>query len=155
VARVVRWAGAGAELWRVRVDLFAAPPQPHHVQAAERKAAEPRQFGWTHLSSPVVHQMESVYARLKEQLTTSDSDTVTDRGDIGIDQGTGAAGRDVIGMLFWVRADDVGRAAMTAVAVARSAGEQDGVGPELYDVTVIPRAAVSLPGDPSYPPMPD
>jgi hypothetical protein len=147
---VARWAGAGAELWRVRVDLFADPPGPTH-----RQAELPRRLGWTHVDSPVASQMKSVRARLIEQLIGSDGDTVTDRGDIGLDQGTGAADRSVIGLLFWVRADDVGQAAATAVAVARRAGEQDGVGPELYDVTVIPRAAVSFPGDPEYPRMPD
>jgi hypothetical protein len=107
------------------------------------------------LDSPVAIQMESVYARLNELLAASGGDEVDDHGDIGLDQGTGAAGQSVIGMLFWVRADDVGQAARTAVTIARRAGEPDGVGPDLYDVTVIPRAAVAQPGDPGYPPMPD
>jgi hypothetical protein len=147
---VVRWAGAGAELWRVRVDLFAAPPRPiPGLPVGERR------LGWTHFESPVASQMKSVRARLIEQLTGSDGDERTGRGDIGLDQGTGQAGRNVIGLLFWVRADDVGQAAATAVMVARRAGEPDGVGPQLYDVTVIPRGAVSFPGDPEYPRMPD
>jgi hypothetical protein len=147
---MARWAGAGAELWRVRVDLFAEPPRPiPGLPIGERR------LGWTHFESPIASQMKSVRARLIEELTGSDGDAVTDHGDIGLDQGTGAAGRNVIGMLFWVRADDVGQAAATAVAVARRAGEPDGVGPGLYDVTVIPRAAVSLPGEAGYPQMPD
>jgi hypothetical protein len=54
-----------------------------------------------------------------------------------------------------VKADDVGGAATTALDVARQSGNGAGVGPELYDVTVIPRAAVVLPNDPHYPRMPD
>jgi hypothetical protein len=73
----------------------------------------------------------------------------------GVDQGVGVEGRPVIGMTFWVRADDVGSAALTAVDLARRAGEPEGVGPGLYDVVVIPADAVSAPNDPCYPAMPD
>jgi hypothetical protein len=78
-------------------------------------------------------------------------------GDVGGDQGTGAAGRPVVGLLFWVAADDVGAAARTAVDTAARALAATGAAgePELYDVTVIPAAAVVRPGDPGYPPMPD
>lgn len=74
---------------------------------------------------------------------------------VGADQGTGATRRNVVGLSFWVRADDVGGAATTALDVARRAGRGEGIGPELYDVVVIPRAAVVLPGDARYPQMPD
>lgn len=71
------------------------------------------------------------------------------------DQGLGIADTPVVGLLFWVAADDVGAAASAAVEVATKAGEGCGVGPGLYDVTVIPRDAVALPDDPRYPEMPD
>jgi len=62
----------------------------------------------------------------------------------------------VVGLVFWVRADDVGAVAARAVEVARVAGGAAGVGPELYDVTVIPRDAVVTGSDPAaYPLMPD
>jgi len=123
----MRWAGVGSELWRVRVDLFAEPRDPRR-------------------------QIDRVAERLRNLLTTNDGDP---KLDMGLDQGTGATSRPVVGLLFWVRADDVGGAATTAVEVARRAGENEGVGPELYDVVVIPRAAVVLPSDPQYPSMPD
>ena len=124
---VMRWAGDGSELWRVRVDLFATDGDASRVAAASRA--------------------------LRGLLASGDDDTSTDL--IGADQGCGVTDRPVVGLLFWVRADDVGRAAHTAVEVARQAGASSGVGPELYDVVVIPRGAVALPNDPSYPPMPD
>jgi hypothetical protein len=83
------------------------------------------------------------------------SGDMTPSEDSGADQGVGIARRPVIGLVFWVRADDVGDAARKAVAAARRAGEPNGVGPELYDVTVIPDEAVARPGDPEYPSMPD
>jgi hypothetical protein len=63
----------------------------------------------------------------------------------------------VIGLVFWVRADDVGRAASLAVETARRAGSESGVGTELYDVVVIPSASVAsvYPQISAYPPMPD
>jgi hypothetical protein len=73
---------------------------------------------------------------------------------VGGDQGDGATGRPVVGLTFWVRAEDVGEAAVRALDLARRAGENHGVGPELYDVVVIPSAAVVSPDDPEYPHMP-
>jgi hypothetical protein len=82
-------------------------------------------------------------------------DTQPRRSELAVDQGTGVANRPVVGLLFWVRADDVGQAASTAVATARRACSAWRAGnAELYDVTVIPRRAVAGP-DASYPPMPD
>jgi hypothetical protein len=116
----------GAELWRVRVDLFAEPHDPRD-------------------------QINQVAEALRSLLTASTRDA---RPDIGVDQGTGATTRKVVGLLFWVKADDVGGAATTALDIARQAGKSAGVGPELYDVTVIPQAAVVLPNDARYPQMP-
>lgn len=124
----MHWAGQGSELWRVRVDLFA-----------ERREPARRQVG-------------DIAGRLKTLLTQNDGDAKT---GIGVDQGTGATNRPVIGMSFWVRADDVGSAATTAIEIARRAGANEGAGPDLYDVVVIPRDAVVLPDDPTYPRMPD
>jgi hypothetical protein len=97
----MRWVGDGSELWRVRVDLFA--PDREAVRVAQAHHA------------------------LQRQLTASD-DAATRPGEVAADQGTGIAGRPVIGLSFWVRADDV---------------------------VVIPNAAVARPDDPAYPPMPD
>ncbi len=123
----MRWAGEGSDLWRVRVDLFAIDGDGRRVATVTRT--------------------------LRRLLTSGDEDASSDL--IGVDQGTGIADRPVVGLLFWVRADDVGVAARTAVETACRAGASSGVGPELYDVTVVPSAAVALPNNPSYPPMPD
>lgn len=120
-------AGVGSELWRVRVDLFAEDDDGRRVSAAA--------------------------AALRAVLVDDDGDPA--HADVGADQGLGVTTRPVVGLLFWVRADDVGGAATTAVDTARRAGAAHGVGPDLYDVTVIPRDAVVLPGDPLYPSMPD
>jgi hypothetical protein len=76
-------------------------------------------------------------------------------GGVAADQGRGIEGRPVVGLTFWVRANDVGDAANTAVEAARRAGMESGVGSELYDVVVIPSPAVASPDDPVDPPMPD
>lgn len=124
----MRWVGAGSELWRVRVDLFAADGDGGRVRAA--------------------------HEAIRAQLTASDG-APSRPGESAADQGTGIEGRPVVGLSFWVRADDVGQAATIAVETARRAGAASGVGTDLYDVVVIPSAAVARPDDPAYPPMPD
>jgi hypothetical protein len=124
----MRWVGDGSELWRVRVDLLV--PDREAVRVTEAHHA------------------------LQRELTASD-DAATRPGEAAADQGTGIAGRPVIGLSFWVRADDVGQAASIAVETACRAGANSGVGTDLYDVVVIPNAAVARPDDPAYPPMPD
>jgi hypothetical protein len=124
----MRWAGEGSDLWRVRVDLFSADADNRMISA-------------------VAHSLES--------LLTGDADD-SDAHSYGVDQGLGVTKRPVVGLVFWVRADDVGAAAARAAEVARVAGGAAGVGPELYDVTVIPRDAVVLGSGPAtYPLMPD
>lgn len=115
-------------MWRARVDLFAADDAGPRVSTA----------------------CERLQTLLHHDGVSAPSGT-----DVGGDQGLGVARRPVVGLLFWVRADDVGAAAAAAVETARRAGADCGVGPELYDVTVIPWAAVEHPGDPHYPSMPD
>ncbi|MHB8467661.1 MAG: hypothetical protein ACYDH6_08445 [Acidimicrobiales bacterium] len=122
----MRTAGVGADLWRVRVDLVAVDATSGLVSSAA--------------------------AALSILL---DDDGAPGLSDVAADQGLGVADRPVIGLLFWVRADDVGAAATTAVEVARRAGAGLGVGPELYDVTVIPRQAVVSAGRSLDPSMPD
>jgi hypothetical protein len=124
----MRWVGDGSELWRVRVDLFAPDSEAARVAGAHHA--------------------------LQRELTGSDC-TPTRPGEVAADQGTGIAGRPVVGLSFWVRADDVGQAASTAVETARRAGTDSGVGVDLYDDVVIPNAAVARPDDPAYPPMAD
>jgi hypothetical protein len=111
----------------VRVDLFAEHDDGAHVRTAHRA--------------------------LKRHLTFDDGEAEV--GASGADQGIGIEGRPVVGLLFWVRADDVGLAAKTAVETACRAGTESGLGSELYDVVVIPSAAVASPDDPAYPRMPD
>jgi hypothetical protein len=118
--------GTGANLWRVRVDLFALGDDGRRVGRA----------------------VDELRGLLQE-------DGRVGNADVGGDQGLGVTGRPVVGLLFWVDADDVGEAATTALQVARRAGAAHGVGPDLYDVTVIPEDAVVRPRDPSYPAMPD
>jgi hypothetical protein len=118
--------GTGPEIWRVRVDLFADDDAPARPFAAA----------------------ESLRSLLTEK-----------RGDAGpggcsADGGTGAAPDPVVGLLFYVHAQDIGDAAMTALATAREAGATCGVGPGLYDLVLIPLDAVVLPGNPNYPSLP-
>jgi hypothetical protein len=126
----VHWVGDGSELWRVRVDLFAPDSESSRV--------------------PATHQ------GLQRELTQTDGAAGL-WGDSAADQGRGIEGRPVIGLVFWVRADEVGEAASLAVETARRAGAENGVGPELYDVIASPSTAVrhSAEGDPAYLPKPD
>jgi hypothetical protein len=123
----MRWVGEGSCLWRVRVDLFV----DDHGRA-------PGTAAHSALLRQVVDDGEAGVA-----------------GEVGTDHGLGIEGRPVVGLLFWVRADDVGLAARTAVETARRAGTESGIGSELYDVVVIPSAAVTTRDDPAYPRMPD
>jgi hypothetical protein len=61
----------------------------------------------------------------------------------------------VVGLVFWVAADEIGQAATLAAETARQAGVESGVGTELYDVVVIPHAAVAHPYGDHYPQQPD
>ena len=126
----MHWVGDGSELWRVRVDLFAPDRESGRV--------------------PATHQA------LQRELTETDG-AARPWGDSAADQGRGIEGHPVIGLVFWVRADEVGTAASLAVDAARRAGAESGVGPELYEVIVLPSAAVRHPGegDPAYLPKPD
>ncbi len=87
----VRWAGEGAELWFVRVEMFVEDDSGRHVGPV-----------WNALSDLLVH---------------GDPNS---RGGHGCDQGTGMA-TPVIGMVFSVAADTPGEAAQTAVDVAGAA----------------------------------
>jgi hypothetical protein len=121
----MRWAGEGSDLWRVRVDLFSDRDD----------------------------RVSKAHQALQRLLTSGDEARLP--GEVGADQGIGIEGRPVVGLLFWVRADDVGLAARTAVETACRAGTESGLGSDLYDVVVIPNAAVVSPDDPWYPRMPD
>lgn len=128
--QAVHWIGDGSALWRVRVDLFAPDSESARV--------------------PATHQT------LQHLLTETDG-AARPWGDSAADQGRGIEGRPVVGLVFWVRANEVGQAASIAVETARRAGAESGVGPELYDVVVLPSTAVRHPGDrdPAYLPKPD
>jgi hypothetical protein len=123
----VKWVGSGSALWRVRVDLSAIDDEQSRVWACAEELCG----------------------------LVTEADGLDDVGAMSADHGRGIEGRPVVGMLFWVRADDVGKAAVLAVETARVAGGQHGVGPDLYDVTVIPEAAVVRQRGPSYPTMAD
>src|SRR5260370_27850480 len=107
----MRWAGEGSDFWRVRVDLFSADAD---------------------------NRLISVVARSLESLLTGDDQDADDHS-YGVDQGLGITEGPVVGLVFWVRADDVGAAAARAVEVARYAGAAAGVGPALYDVPLVTR----------------
>ena len=126
----MHWVGDGSELWRVRVDLFAPDSESERV--------------------PATHQA------LQRELTETDG-AARPWGDSAADQGRGIEGRPVVGLVFWVRADEVGQAANLAVETARRAGAESEVGPELFGVIVSPSTAVRYPGegDPAYMPKPD
>ena len=127
----MRWTGSGSDLWRVRVDLFV-----------ERRG-------------PMRDEIHAIAERLKGVLTQSDGDASTDPGFFGVDQGAGwPDGKDRIGLTFWVRANGIGEAAERAVDIARGVCGDEGAGSALSDVTVIPRDAVTFPGDARYPPRP-
>ena len=122
----MRSAGEGSALWRVRVELFADDDSAHRVPACARS--------------------------LEQLLPPDDGEALAGiGGDYGVDQGIGDAARPVVALLFWLRADDLGRAAVAAVEIARLAGRDAGVGPRLYKVTVLPADAVARPDDPLYP----
>jgi hypothetical protein len=127
--RPVNWVGYGSDLWRVRVDLFA----PDHDSGRV----------------PATHEA------LGRQLTESDG-VARRPGDWAADQGLGREGdRPVVGLVFWVAADEIGKAATLAAETARRAGAESGVGTELYDVVVIPHAAVADRYGDHYPQQPD
>ncbi len=73
--------------------------------------------------------------------------------DVMVDQGTGEAAAAVVGLLFWVAADTIGAAAETALATSL---DVVGVGADsLYDIVLVPEAAVARPGKARYPAPPD
>jgi hypothetical protein len=114
----------------VRVDLFAPDSEGGRV--------------------PAVHEA------LQRELTETDG-AARPWGDSAADQGRGIEGRPVIGLVFWVHADEAGPAASLAVETARRAGAESGVGPKVFDVIVSPSTSVRWPGegDPAYLPEPD
>jgi hypothetical protein len=126
----MHWVGDGSQLWRVRVDLFAPDGESGRV--------------------PATHEA------LQHELTETDG-AARPWGDSVADQGRGIEGRPVIGLIFWVRADEVGEAASLAVETARRAGATNGIGPELFDVSVSPSTSVRHPSesDRAYMPRPD
>jgi hypothetical protein len=123
----VRWAGEGRHLWSVRVDLIAPDGDGSRVAVAHES-----------LLRLLVHD-----------------DGAGRHPGSGNDQGIGHEGRPVIGFTFCVRADDVGSAATTGLAVTQAAGAAAGVGPEFYDVVVVPHSAIVVPLDEFHIPMPD
>jgi hypothetical protein len=124
---VVRWIGSGQELWRVRVDLL--------IDDARADSA-------------------CVIAERLGLMLIADSEPAAP-SELGVDRGLGVTARPVLGLLFWVRANDVGDAATSAVGEARSAAAECRMAFELYDVTLIPEQAVVLPDVPLFPPLPD
>jgi hypothetical protein len=112
----------------VRVDLFAPDHEARRVVAA--------------------------HEALERHLTETDG-VARRPGDSAADQGVGIEGRPVVGLVFWVRADEIGQAATLAAETARRAGSESGVGTDLYDVVVIPNASVARHDDPQYPRQPD
>jgi hypothetical protein len=123
----VRWAGDGRNLWSVRVGLIAPDGDGSRVAVAH----------------------ESLFGLLVHD------DSAGGPPAQGFDQGIGHEGRPVIGLTLCVRADDVGSAATTRLAVAQAAGGAAGVGPEFYDLVVVPHSAIVVPLDEFDIPTPD
>lgn len=113
----MRFAGSGDDLWHVRVDLIAPDDDGSRV-------------------TPVAEELR--------RLLHGDD---TGPGNGGADQGIGVEGQPVVGLTFWVRADDLGAAAVTALETARRAGSAAEVGPGYYDVSLVPRSAILMPED--------
>ena len=115
---MARCVGDGARAWRVRVELFALDDS----------------------ASRVIASLNS----LGRLLPTDDGQSLSAWHSLehGVDQGIGDAARPVVGFVFWVRANDLGVAAQTALDFARTVGDGLGVGPQLYKVSVIPAEAV-------------
>ena len=118
LAAVARCVGDGARAWRARVELFALDDSAARVTASMRSLGRllPADDG-QRLSA--LHSLEHA-----------------------VDLGIGDAARPVVGFVFWVRSNDLGLAAHTAVEFARTVGDGLGVGPRLYTVSVIPAEAV-------------
>jgi hypothetical protein len=126
---LVQWVGKGSELWRVRVDLIA----PDHDNGRV----------------PATHEA------LKRHLIETDG-VARRPGDSVADQGIGREGdHPVVGLVFWLAADEIGQAATLAAETARRAGADSGVGTELYDVVVTPHAAIADRYGDHYPRQPD
>lgn len=120
------FAGDGSELWHVRVDLLAPDRDPSRVSV--------------------------VADELRRGLRGAHEGR---GGGAGVDQGIGVEGQPVVGLTFWVRADDVGSAAVTALETARRAGSAASVGPDYYDVSLVPSSAIRVPLDQHTVDMPD
>jgi hypothetical protein len=114
----MHFAGDGEHLWHVRVDLIAPDDDGRRV-------------------TPVAEELRRLLH----------DDERIGRGGGGADQGRGSEGRPVVGLTFWVKADDLGAAAVTALETARRAGSAAEVGPDYYDVSLVPRSAIPMPED--------
>lgn len=117
------WIGNGQQLWYARVELFVDGDSSRFVGSA-----------WN---------------ALYKMLGCPRGDT----GRPGADQGTGMADRPVVGLVFWVRADDVAGAAQLAFDTATEALE--GAPQGLYGVTIIPAGSAPAVRDSSFPPLSD
>jgi len=124
-ARMARYIGEGAQVWRVRVELFAKDPDD---------------------------RMEAAWRSLDRMLPVDDGRELAAPYNWGfaVDQGIGDA--SVVGFLFAVRADGLGTAAERAVDFVRGVGVDCGVGPELFKLTLIPAEVVPVGQMESYPP---
>ena len=119
-------AGEGGELWHARVDLFTPDGDGSRV-------------------SLVAGALAGLLAGEKSGVGLG----------YGVDQGIGVEGRPVVGLTFWVRARDIGSAAVTALQTARQAGVAAQAGPDCHDVTLVPHSAVYMPVEEHTVRMPD
>lgn len=114
----MRYAGEGSRTWHVRVDLIAPDRDGSRVR-------------------PTADALGGLLQGSHEGPGHG----------YGVDQGIGVEGQPVVGVTFWVRAEDIGAAAMTAVDTARRAGTAAGAGPDYYDVSLMPRSVIVGPED--------
>jgi len=112
------YAGDGPEAWHVRVDLIAPDDDGSRV-------------------SPTAEALGALLQGSRDGHGHG----------FGVDQGIGVEGQPVLGLTFWVRAMDLGAAALTALDTARRAGAVIEAGPDYYDVVLVPRSVIVGPED--------
>jgi len=115
-------------LWRLRVDLFA--PEEQDVQGRLAQALISRLAGFDNPRLLVA---------------------------VGVDSGTGMPeGRPLLGATFWIKADTIGSAVQLGVGLVKESFHdvsQDDF--RIYDVVVVPNAAVTVPVPERFPPTSD
>lgn len=124
---MVRAVGQGSDLWRVEVVLWAREPEADRVQALLDAVA-----------AVALTSVEDDKVALPDVERAWSYDIQPPEGGLGV--------------ACWARSDSVGDAAETAWRVVRDAAAAVlGEEPRLWDLRVIPRAAILAAPDPGTP----